>query len=74
MEGYQLGGGKVLGLRSKIGWNKTVRGRVKNSIGNGDAKEVTCMTHEHELRGWIPGGKGDTGRRRVLKIGITVIP
>ena len=22
---------------------------VKNSIGNGEAKELTCTTHEHEL-------------------------
>ena len=25
---------------------------VKNSIGNGEAKELVCMTHGHELRGW----------------------
>ena len=27
---------------------------VKNSIGSGVAKELTCMTHEHELR--VGGG------------------
>ena len=26
------------------------QGEVKNSIGNGEAKELMCMTHEHELR------------------------
>ena len=25
-------------------------GDVKNSIGNGEAKELTYMTHRHELR------------------------
>ena len=31
------------------------QGEVKNSIGNGEAKERTCMTQGHELR-W---GNGD---------------
>ena len=26
-------------------------------MGNGEAKELTCMTHGHELRGQITGGK-----------------
>ena len=26
------------------------QGEVKNSIGNGEAKELICMTHGHELR------------------------
>ena len=25
-------------------------GMVKNSIGNGEAKELICMTHRHELK------------------------
>ena len=25
-------------------------GYVKNSMGNGEAKELICMTHGHELR------------------------
>ena len=32
---------------------------VKNSIGNGEAKEFICMTPRHELR------QGDAGGRRV---------
>ena len=28
-----------------------IDGEVKNSIGNGKAKELICMTHGHELRG-----------------------
>ena len=35
---------------------------VKNSIGNGEAKELICMTHGHELTG-DAGGNGDTRQR-----------
>ena len=34
----------------------------KNSIGNVEAKELICMTHEHELWGggmWVGGGGQD---------------
>ena len=35
---------------------------VKNSIGNGEAKELICMTHGHDLRGGgNAGGKGLPG-------------
>ena len=27
------------------------QGKVKNSIGNGEAKELICMVHGHELKG-----------------------
>ena len=55
MEGYQCGGEgemgeKVKGIRSINGRYKIDRGRVKNSIGNGEPKELICMTHGHELR------------------------
>ena len=51
------------------------QGGVKNSIGNGEAKELMRMTREHELRGedcrgevgyWAEGGKGG-------KFGATII-
>ena len=29
---------------------KDRQGKVKNSIGNVEAKELRCMTHGHELR------------------------
>ena len=72
MEGCQLGGvrgrigGKVQGLKGITGRYK-IDVDVKNSIGNGDAKELECMTHGHELRVeicwreggyWMEGGKG----------------
>ena len=31
-----------------VGGNR--QGEVKNSIGNGEAKELICMTHGHGLR------------------------
>ena len=63
-------GEKVQGLRSIICRYKIdggVGGGVKNSIENGEAKELTCMVHGHELRGdswregvsWAEGGKGE---------------
>ena len=36
---------------------------VKNSIGNGEAKELMCTTHGHELRGRIAGGNGAMGQK-----------
>ena len=40
------------------------QGRVKNSIGNGEAIELVCMTHGQELRGgmwvgWVVQGRGE---------------
>ena len=43
-------GGKVQGISSINGRHK-IDGEVKNSMGNGEAKELICMTHGHELRG-----------------------
>ena len=40
-------------------------GAVKDSIGNGEAKELICMTYGHELRdgemlaGWVYWVEGD---------------
>ena len=55
--------GKVQGLKSIIG-------EVRNSIGNGEAKELICRTHGHELNGGrrVPGRGEQRG-----KIGTTVI-
>ena len=48
---------------------------VKNSVGNGEAKELMCMTHGHERSGGgllevmgVPGRGGKGG-----KIGTTII-
>ena len=39
------------------------RGEVKNSIGNGEAKELMYMTHGHERRREDAGGREVKGRR-----------
>ena len=63
MEGYQQGGGggrmreKVQGIRSINGRYKIDKG-VKNSIGNGETRELIYMTHGHELRWENDGGGG----------------
>ena len=79
MEGYQLGGVrgrmwvKVQGIRS-INGRHTIGGDVKNSMGNGETKELIRMTHGHELSGGIAGGKeGTTQWVQRGKIGTTVI-
>ena len=52
MEGYQQEGrGKGTGNKQhKLQVENRQKG-VKNSMGNGEAKELICMTHGHELRG-----------------------
>ena len=48
---------------------------MKNSIGNGVAKELISMAHGHELSGGVlPGGLGVTaGGDKVGKIRTTVL-
>ena len=41
---------KVQGIRSINGRYKIDRKRLR-TIGNGEAKELICMTHGHELSG-----------------------
>ena len=44
-----------------VGTNR--QGEVKNTIGKGEAKKLTCMTHGHELRWGNAGGRRDAGWR-----------
>ena len=80
MEGYQWGGEggrermeeKVQRIRSKIGRYKIDRD-VKKSIGNGEAKELICMNHGHELRGrgrWWEGSRavGEKGEKEMRQL------
>ena len=82
MEGYQWGGKggrermgeKVQGIRSINGRYKNRQVVVKNSRGNGEAKELICMTHGHETKGgggWgedvdggVQGRRGIKGRKK----------
>ena len=42
------------------------QGEVKNSsMGNGEAKELICMTHGHELRWGNAGGRGYAQQRGI---------
>ena len=46
------------------------KGEVKNSTGNGETKELICMTQGHELMGgnvggrWVVGWRGIKGRKK----------
>ena len=44
-----------------VGRNR--QGEVKNSIGSGEAKELICMTHGHELRWRNVVGRWGAGQR-----------
>ena len=60
----------------KCKWQAQNRqGELKNSIGDREAKELTCMTHRHKLRGGILVGVGVQGGGEVRgeKNGTTVI-
>ena len=57
-------GVKVHRIRSINGWYK-IDGEVKNSMGNGEAKELTCRTHGHELRWGDVCGRGSAGQKGI---------
>ena len=50
MVGEGENGGKGTGIKKNNWWVQNRQEKVKNSIGNGGAKELMCMTHGHELR------------------------
>ena len=64
-------GGKGTGNMKHKWWIQNRQGEIKNSIGNGEAKELICMTQGHELRGacWWEWGAGQKG----IKNGTSVI-
>ena len=53
-------GRKGTGIKEHNWQVQNRQGDIKNSIGNGEAKEFICMTHGHEQRGkgdcWREGG------------------
>ena len=59
-------GENVQGIRSTNG-RYTIDGEVKNSIGNGEAKELKCTTHRYELRGRNASGAGGVTEQRGIK-------
>ena len=56
-------GEKVQGLRSTNWQVQNRQGDVKNSIGNGEVKELICMTHGCELRRAVGIAMGNVGYR-----------
>ena len=58
-------GGKDTGNKKHKWQVQNRQGEVKNSIGNGEVKELTCMTHGHELRLGNVGGWGCAGQRGI---------
>ena len=79
MEGYQWGGvgekgGKGTGNKQHKWWIQNRQGEVKNSIENGEAKELICTIHGHELRGggcWWEGGctaEGNKGEKKMQQL------
>ena len=53
--------GKVTGNKKHNSQAQNRQGKVKNSIGNGEAKELIHMTLEHELRVVLLVGGGVQG-------------
>ena len=51
------------------------QGEVKNRIGHGEAKELICTTHGHEIRegGWLEGSRYKEEGGKEGKIGTTVV-
>ena len=61
-KGKGKNGGKGAGIKKyKLVVKENSQGDVKNNIGNGEAKELNCMSHEHELRKGLPEGVGAAG-------------
>ena len=54
-------GEKVQRISSINGRLKNRQGEGKNSIGNVEAKGLTCNTHGHELKGGTVGRRGCGG-------------
>ena len=66
-EGEGEKGGKGTGNKQREWQVENRQGKGKNSTGNGEAKELTCMTHGYELKGqefrWeeVCGAEGNKG-------------
>ena len=68
-------GGKGTGNKKHKWQVQNRQGEVKNSIGNGEAKELICKTHGHELRQemLVVGGYRTEGNKGKEKNGTTLI-
>ena len=66
-------GEEVKGLRSTNRQLQNSHGDIKYSIGNGVARELTHMTHGHELRSGFLEGRGYGVEGKGRKIGTNII-
>ena len=57
--------GKITGNKQHKQQVENKQGEVKNSMGNGESKELTCMTHGYELRQKNDSGRGYAGWRGI---------
>ena len=58
-------GGKGTGSKKHKWQVQNRQGEVRNSMGNGEAKELICTTHGHELRWGNAGGRGYAWQRGI---------
>ena len=67
ISGEEEGGneGKGTGNKKHKWFVQNRQGEVKNSVGNGEVKELMCTTYGHELSGGIAGGMGGVGQREI---------
>ena len=69
-------GGKGTGNKKHKSYVQNRQGEGKNSIGNGEAKELICKTHGHKLSWGNAGGRRGTrwrGDKGEKKLGTTVM-
>ena len=68
-------GGKGTENKQHKWWVENRQGEVKNSV-DGEAKELKCKTHGHELEEGNAGGRGCAWRRGIKGggNGTTVVP
>ena len=73
-EGEGENGRKGTGNKKRKWQAQNRQEEVKNGVGNGEAKELICMTHGHEPKGRNAGGREGAGEKgEKEKNGTTVI-
>ena len=64
-KGWEENEGKGTGNKKHKWQVQNTQGEVKNSTGNGEAKELICMTHGHKLRWGNVSGRSGAGQRGI---------
>ena len=63
--GREENGEKGTGNRKHKWQVQNRQGEVNNNMGNGEAKELICTAHGHELRWGNAGGRGGARQRGI---------